>query len=256
MICLATGGEFGGGQGVSHVGGSLSGRAYSWEAESCGELRLQARSLGQGTPESPTQPSRAQAITHTPFSTLTERTLRRPPRSQMFAQSLSSRQRRPWKSSSSQSVRQAGAGPGAGALLMPLRQEGRDQALSVSRAPSPAQARPTRVGDGGPGAGPGLGWARAASGSPSSRPPCPEKTLPEHRVFTGWVSAVLTENGEAARGPGMQGFIPSLSSLPAPSPAEVGRAESAGSLRSARCPLGSRGFSRSRGSGPSPRGSQ
>lgn len=38
----------------------------------------------------------------------------------MFAQSLSSRQRRPWKSSSSQSVRLAGAGPGAGALLMPL----------------------------------------------------------------------------------------------------------------------------------------
>lgn len=133
MICLAASGDFGGDQGLFRVGGSLTGLTL-WGTESW-ELRSQARSLGQGSPAPPNQPSFAGAITHAPLSTLTERTLRRPPRSPMFAQSLSSRQRRPWKSSSSQSVRQAGAGPGAGALLMPLlaRKTGR----SAQRLGSP-----------------------------------------------------------------------------------------------------------------------
>lgn len=107
------------------------------------ELRSQAWSLDPGSPAPPTQPRRAWRITHAPFSTLTERTLRRPPRSAMFAQSLSSRQRRPWKSSSSQSVRLAGAGPGAGALLMPLRaRRAGPKKGSVSGRPLPGPGAP------------------------------------------------------------------------------------------------------------------
>lgn len=54
-------------------------------------LRSQDPSLGRGSLASPQpSPDATGEITHAPFSTLTERTLRRPPRSLMFAQSLSS----------------------------------------------------------------------------------------------------------------------------------------------------------------------
>lgn len=172
MICLAASGDFGGDQGLFRLGGSLTGLTV-WGTESW-ELRSQARSLGQGSPAPPNQPSFAGAITHAPLSTLTERTLRRPPRSPMFAQSLSSWQRRPWKSSSSQSVRQAGAGPGAGALLMPLRGEKDRTKCSASSEP-PRRPRPAQRGSGVKNAGPGQAWTWAARGSPSSHPPPPRK---------------------------------------------------------------------------------
>lgn len=170
MIYHAAGGALSG-QGVSHLAGLSQAGLTVWGTEDCGKLSSHARSLSQGSPKPPTQPISARAITHEPFSTLRERTLRRPPRSQMSAQSLSSRQRRPWRSSSSRSVRQAGARPGAGALLMLRQLEGWDKVLGVSRALSLTQARPTGLGE-----GPGswdLGWFSLRSLSPARKRPCP-----------------------------------------------------------------------------------
>lgn len=131
----------------------------------------------------------------------------------MFAQSLNSRQRRPWKSSSSQSVRLAGVGPGAGALLMPLR--ARRAGPKVQR---PARPMPAQPGWGvNTGLDPGCWRLSLTSSSPARRRPCPS---PEYSP--GGVSAVLTENGEAARGPGVRGFIPGLAPLSAFSPPGMG----------------------------------
>ena len=143
------------------------------------EPRTQSRSLRQGSlaPRNPAQPRRG--ITHAPFSTLTERTRRRPTRSPMLAQSLSSRQRRPWKSSSSQSVRLAGAGPCAGALLMPL-QTGTGSSAQRLESPLPAQARPTPMGGEGPRAGP---WLLAAF--PRLALPWPKRPRPSTEYSPG-----------------------------------------------------------------------
>lgn len=146
------------------------------------------RAWARGAWRLSTQPNHAGGITHAPFSTLTERTRRRPPRSPMLAQSLSSLQRRPWKSSSSQSVRLAGAGPCAGALLMALWTRTGPGAESP-QSTLPAQARPIPVGGEGP-----AGWTRAASSSFPSRPPRPKRPRPSSEYSPGgWVSAVPTE---------------------------------------------------------------
>lgn len=124
-----------------------------------------ARRGGSGKPSTPTlhpnQSSCSRRITHAPFSTLTERTLRRPPRSLTLAQSLSSRQQRPWKSSSSQSVRLAGAGPGAGALLILLRTGRAGPRFQLSRATCLAKSCPNPAGCEGP-----KGWTEPGSGHP------------------------------------------------------------------------------------------
>lgn len=187
----------------------------------------QSPSLRRGASTPPVQPHRAGAITHAPFSTLTERTRRRPPRSPMLAQSLSSRQRRPWKSSSSQSVRLAGAGPCAGALLMPL-QTRTGPSAQRPKSPLPAQARPTRVGGEGP-----AGWTRAASSFPPISP-SPDRRDPAlapsiHRVGERGTGGKWRGCARAAPA----GLYTRPRPLPAPSLAGVGGAESAGRRRSA-----------------------
>lgn len=170
----------------------------------------------------------------------------------MFAQSLSSLQRRPWKSSSSQSVRLAGGGPGAGALLMPLGREGWDQRLSVPQPPSGAQARPTRVGGEERGAGPG-----PLEALPHLALPRPGETLPQHGVFTGWVSAVLTEKWRGCARAGRAGLY-TRPRLPSPHSLPLGWGELSQRAGCGQfwCPLGSRGLSQSHQSGPSPPGLQ
>lgn len=112
---------------------------------------------------------------------------------------------------------------------MPLWQEGQDQAPSISRTPSGVRPRPIQPGlrVKAPRSGPGLLVAFRHVALPR-----PEKTLPQMEYSPGgWRSA--DGNGEAAQGPGVRGFILGLASLLTPSPAGLGRAESAGRLRSA-----------------------
>lgn len=201
------------------------------KASPSGHPRLKGTKLAPEEPAAshpPLPPRHGRVTTHAPFSTLTERTLRNPPRSPTFVQSLSSRQRRPWKSSSSHRVRQAGAGPGVEALLMALRTE-RAWILRQRLACNSLLKE---------GAGYGI-WA--AQGLPLI-PPFPSRV--QNRVVTGWVSAAHQENGEAARGLAVRSFIcrPGLASRTLSRwpgvgvPPEV--AESADGLQSALAPGG------------------
>lgn len=84
---------------------------------------------------------------------------------------------------------------------MPLWQEGQDQVLSISRTPSGARPRPIQPGlrEKAPGSGPRLLVAFRHLTLPR-----PEKTLPQHALFTIFtrrVSVVLMEMERLRRGP-------------------------------------------------------
>lgn len=89
----------------------------------------------------------------------------------------------------------------------------------AQRLASPGPGPTNRVGAKDSGAEPGLAWTRAAGGFPSypfspiSVLPYPERTLSQHGVFTGWVSAVLMEIGEAAGELGMRALYLALPAL-------------------------------------------
>lgn len=168
----------------------------------------------------------------------------------MFAQSLSSLQRRPWKSSSSQSVRLAGGGPGAGALLMTLGREGRDRRFSFSLTPL---AHPTRDGGEELGAGPGpLDALPPLALPPPRRDPAPAPSI--HRV--GGERGTDGKWRGCARG--WRAGLYTRPRLPSPHSLPLGWGELSQRAGCGQfwCPLGSRGLSQIHQSGPSPRGLQ